>query len=196
LNLVYLCESFGLPEVASFWQQVVDMNECRKERFANGIIDAMFRTVNRKKICILGFAFKKNTGDTRDTPAISVCGRLMSDGALLSVYDPKVSRDQALQEFSDYDLLNAPTGMSYDLERQFLFVKDVEEAVRDAHCIVVLTEWDEFITLPFDRFYAIMQKPAFIFDGRNILDHAALFALGFDVHSIGRRPLCHQAGWL
>eukprot|EP01066_Platyproteum_vivax_P019949 Platyproteum_vivax@DN7717_c0_g1_i1.p1 len=181
LNLVYLCESFGLVEVAKYWQSVVDLNDAQKQHFSNRIIHALFHTVNRKKIAVFGFAFKKNTSDTRDTPALAVCADLMRDGAHLHVYDPKVEYTQALCEFSEQNL-------EFDFKKQFIF-SSPEEAIEDAHAIVVLTEWDEFKTFDYSSFYHKMKKPAFIFDGRNILDHKLLHNIGFEVHSIGRPPL-------
>ncbi|KAF4752252.1 hypothetical protein FOZ62_018019, partial [Perkinsus olseni] len=128
------------------------------------IINSMFNTVQGKKICILGFAFKKDTGDTRETAALSVCAQLMHDGALLHVYDPQVTREQALLEFSDHD-------MSFDFDNQFVTAVDPSSAARDSHAIVVLTEWDMFKDLPYEEYFKTMIKPAFIFDGRNILNH-------------------------
>eukprot|EP00922_Rhytidocystis_sp_ex-Travisia-forbesii_P018157 GHVS01027025.1.p1 GENE.GHVS01027025.1~~GHVS01027025.1.p1 ORF type:complete len:483 (+),score=55.59 GHVS01027025.1:114-1562(+) len=118
LNLVYLCRSFNLPEVADYWNQVVLMNSHQKRSFSNRIIEAMFKTVNRKKIAVLGFAFKKDTGDTRETPAVDVCAHLMEDGASLHVFDPKVTRDQALLEFADHGMMNS--GGTFNLDKQFI----------------------------------------------------------------------------
>merc|ERR1712137_896147 len=178
LNLVYLCEQFGLPEVAHYWQQVVDINEHVKTHFAKKIIETLFNTVSKKKIAILGFAFKKDTGDVRETPALTVCHMLMQDGANLFVYDPKVELEDALVEFK-YHKMTVP-------ENQFRFVKTVDEAVDGAHSIVLLTEWDEFKTYDYKKFYDKMMKPASLFDGRNMVDHAAMEKLGFYVHAIGR----------
>jgi len=94
LNLVYLCRSFGLPEVAEYWNQVILMNDWQKKRFAQNMVASMFNTVSGKKIGILGFAFKKDTGDTRETPAIDVCNLLLAEKALVSIHDPKVAREQ------------------------------------------------------------------------------------------------------
>merc|ERR1711874_883558 len=99
LNLVYICEQFGLNEVAAYWQQVVDMNEYSKTRFTHKLIQALFNTVSKKKIAVFGFAFKKDTGDVRETPAVTVCDMLMQDGAMVHVYDPKVQRADAITEF-------------------------------------------------------------------------------------------------
>mmetsp|Transcript_31093 Transcript_31093/g.70699 ORF Transcript_31093/g.70699 Transcript_31093/m.70699 type:complete len:493 (+) Transcript_31093:74-1552(+) len=178
LNLVYICEQFGLHEVAAYWQQVVDMNEYQKKAFTMRIIQALFNTVTKKKIAIFGFAFKKDTGDVRETPALTVCHMLMQDGADVQVYDPKVREEDALLEFKYHEMeVN---------KSQFKFVDSPDKAVDGAHAIVVLTEWDEFKTYEYAHFYASMMKPAFIFDGRNMLDHAHLDRLGFEVHAIGK----------
>jgi len=178
LNLVYICEQFGLHEVAAYWQQVVDMNEYQKSSFTSRIIHSLFNTVTNKKIAVFGFAFKKNTGDVRETPALKVCHMLMQDAAFVHVYDPKVKREDAIREFEMHD-------MEVDNER-FTMSGSPEEAVQDAHAIVVLTEWDCFKTFDYKAFYQVMQKPAFMFDGRNMLDHAALEDIGFEVHALGK----------
>merc|ERR1712151_145296 len=178
LNLVYICEQFGLDECAQYWQKVVDMNEYQKKTFTGRIIKALFNTISRKKITVFGFAFKKDTGDVRETPALTVCDMLMQDGADLYVYDPKVELEDALVEFK-YHNMTVP-------ENQFRFVKTVDEAVDGAHSIVILTEWDEFKTYDYKKFYDKMMKPASLFDGRNMVDHAAMEKLGFFVHAIGR----------
>merc|ERR1712137_935656 len=185
LNLVYICEQFGLDEVAKYWQKVVDMNEYQKRTFTGRIIHALFNTVSRKKIAVLGFAFKKDTGDVRETPALTVCDMLMQDGADVHVYDPKVRREEAIQEFKYH-------GVEVD-DKLFTFTKTPEEAVEGAHAIVILTEWDEFKTYKYDAFYSRMMKPAFLFDGRNLLDHCGLTKIGFEVHAIGK-PKISPAG--
>jgi UDPglucose 6-dehydrogenase len=179
LNLVYLCQSFGLHDVAEYWEHVVKMNDLTKENFARKIVFTMFNTVRRKKIAIFGFAFKKDTGDTRETPAMDVCAKLLEEGAELHVYDPKVTRQQALQEFEDH-------GLNYDFDRLFITSSSPSNCVQGAHAIVVLTEWDEFKTYDYKAFYKVMVKPAFIFDGRNILDHSDLMAFGYEVNCIGK----------
>merc|ERR1711878_225896 len=178
LNLVYICESEGLHEVAKYWQMVVDMNEHQKQTFAGNIISTLFNTVTCKKIAVFGFAFKKDTGDVRETPAITVCHMLMQDGANMHVYDPKVKKEDALAEFKYHK-------MPVD-ESRLTFAQTPEEAVDGAHALVVLTEWDEFKKYPYNEFYAKMMKPAFLFDGRGILNHTGLEDLGFEVHAIGK----------
>merc|ERR1739844_488627 len=178
LNLVYICESEGLTEVAKYWQSVVDMNEHQKDAFSGNIISSLFNTVTNKKIAVFGFAFKKDTGDVRETPAISVCNSLLQDGANVHVYDPKVKKEDAMQEFKYKN-------MQVD-ESKLVWAKSPAEAVDGAHAIVVLTEWDEFKTYPYHKFYQTMMKPAFIFDGRSILSHKELESIGFEVHAIGK----------
>merc|ERR1712048_128288 len=178
LNLVYICESEGLHEVAKYWQMVVDMDEHQKSAFTGKIISSLFNTVTNKKIAVLGFAFKKDTGDVRETPAITVCHMLLQDGAHIYVYDPKVAKEDAMTEFKYHN-------MAVD-EKKFHFCNSPIEAVDGAHALVVLTEWDEFKVYPYEEFYAKMMKPACVFDGRGILNHRALEDIGFEVHAIGK----------
>merc|ERR1712048_1224077 len=178
LNLVYICEQFGLNEVAAYWQQVVDMNEYQKKTFTQRIIHTLFNTVTNKKICVFGFAFKKDTGDVRETPAVTVCNMLMEDGANVHVYDPKVLREDAIREFEDH-------GMNVK-DDKLIFTRTAQEAADGAHAIVVLTEWDEFKRYNYKEFYEKMLKPAFLFDGRNMLDHAELEMIGYEVHTLGK----------
>lgn len=182
LNLVYLCESFGLPEVAAYWNGVVEMNEYQKRRFAANMISSMFNTISGKKIAMLGFAFKKNTGDTRETAAVYVAQYLLAERARVSIYDPKVERDQIVGDFAWYNTM--PDGVAMD--ELVAIESDPYKAAEGAHAIAVMTEWDEFATYDYERMYASMQKPAFVFDGRNILDHERLREIGFEVHAIGK----------
>merc|ERR1712218_745576 len=178
LNLVYICESEGLMEVASYWQAVVDMNEHQKKSFTNNIISSLFNTVTGKKIALFGFAFKKDTGDVRETPAVLVTKMLMDDGAMVHVFDPKVKKEDAMAEFKYHN-------MEID-ESRLVICRTPQEAVEAAHAIAVLTEWDEFKLYPYLEFYNAMMKPAFLFDGRGILDHRELEEIGFEVHAIGK----------
>ncbi len=175
LNLVYLCEHFGLPEVAAYWEQVVRMNDYQKRRLSIRIIDSLFNTVSGKKIAILGFAFKKDTNDTRESPAIYLCRDLLAEHAQLAIYDPAVPAEQILS-----DLETPDETIHVDV------CANPYDAVLDAHAVVILTEWDEFRTLDFERIYKGMLKPAFVFDGRNILDLASLRSIGFRASGIGK----------
>jgi UDPglucose 6-dehydrogenase len=186
LNLVYICEQFGLHEVAQYWQQVVDMNEYQKRTFTTRIIHTLFNTVTNKKIAVFGFAFKKDTGDVRETPSLTVCRMLMEDGAIVHVYDPKVTREAAVEEFSLH-------GFEVN-DRQLVWSPSAEESVKDAHAIVVLTEWDEFKSYDYEKFYGDMVKPAFIFDGRNLLDRSALEKIGFEFHAVGSVSVAKSLG--
>ena len=176
-NLVYLCEHFDLPEVASYWEQVVHMNDYQKERFSKRIINALFNTVSGKRIAILGFSFKKDTNDTRESAAIYVCRYLLQEQAHLAIYDPQVSEEEIRAELSP----------SLEGDGEIEVCTDPYDAVRGAHATAVLTEWNEFADLDFASIYEEMLKPAFIFDGRNILDLHKLRAMGFVAHGVGKR---------
>ncbi|XP_010546194.1 PREDICTED: UDP-glucose 6-dehydrogenase 1-like [Tarenaya hassleriana] len=193
LNLVYICECNGLAQVADYWKQVIKINDYQKNRFVNRIVSSMFNTVSGKKVAVLGFAFKKDTGDTRESPAISVCRGLLGDKASLTVYDPQVSEEQVMNDLKaeviDWDRpikSQRPRGMSPDDLKQVRVVSDAYEAAKDAHGVCVLTEWDEFKSLDFEKIYANMQKPAFVFDGRNVMDVEKLRKIGFIVYAIGK----------
>ncbi|MEI6322181.1 MAG: UDP-glucose 6-dehydrogenase [bacterium] len=175
LNLSYLCEHFGLPEVAEYWASVVKINDWQKTRFTGRIIRDLFNTVSGKHIGILGFAFKKDTNDTRETAAISVCRDLLAEGAKVYVYDPQVSEEQIRE-----DVLGKAENPN------LIVVKSALEACAGAHGVAVLTEWDEFKKLDFQKIFEGMLKPAFFFDGRNILPHQELKDLGFRVFAIGK----------
>eukprot|EP00184_Porphyridium_aerugineum_P007290 CAMPEP_0184706432 /NCGR_PEP_ID=MMETSP0313-20130426/36756_1 /TAXON_ID=2792 /ORGANISM="Porphyridium aerugineum, Strain SAG 1380-2" /LENGTH=450 /DNA_ID=CAMNT_0027167985 /DNA_START=120 /DNA_END=1472 /DNA_ORIENTATION=+ len=181
LNLVYLCESMGLPEVAEYFHWVVKMNDLQKERFVGRIIHGLFNTVTRKKIALLGFAFKKDTGDTRESASIDICRKLIEEHANIAIYDPKVEEEQIWM-----DLTYATHLDKIEVQKWITICKSAEEACIGSHAIVVATEWDEFKTIDFQKVYASMSKPSFVFDGRNILDHAALRKIGFIVYAIGK----------
>ena len=184
LNLVYLCESFGLREVASYWQSVIDMNDYQKSRFAKKMVHSMFNTVTGKRIAIFGFAFKKDTGDTRETAAAYVSKSLLEERARLRVFDPKVSEEQMFRELKYTCAVDE--GTVEGLTSLIGMDADPYTSAAGAHAIAIMTEWDEFKTYDYQRLYDSMKKPAFIFDGRNILDHAALRKIGFEVYAIGK----------
>lgn len=181
LNLVYLCGHFGLPEAAEYWDQVIKMNDWQKGRFSRKIINTLFNTVNGKRIAMLGFAFKKDTNDTRESAAIYVGRDLLDEQAVLAIHDPKVEASQIF-----YDLQQPAKLASGEANPRVQLCADPYEACKGAHGLAILTEWDSFKTLDYQRIYDGMMKPAFLFDGRNILDHAKLRAIGFDVFAIGR----------
>ena len=184
LNLVYLCESFGLTEVAKYWQAVIDMNDFQKNRFARKMVSSMFNTVTGKRIAIFGFAFKKDTGDTRETAAAYVSKTLLEERATLRVYDPKVDTETMFTEFKY--TCNVTDVTVPGLKDLIGMDEDPYTAADGAHAIAIMTEWDEFKTYDYERLFASMKKPAFIFDGRNVLDHARLRQIGFEVYAIGK----------
>ena len=177
LNLVYLCEHYGLQEVADYWEQVVKMNEYQESRFVQNMVTGMFNTVAGKRIAIFGTAFKADTGDTRESPAIAVCRGLLEEHADLILSDPHALENTHLD-------LGADAG-------RVQYEPDPYAAASGAHAIAVLTEWDLYTKLDYPRIFETMIQPAFIFDGRNILDHARLFDLGFNVFSIGKPAHTH-----
>jgi UDPglucose 6-dehydrogenase len=181
LNLVYLCEHFGLPEVAHYWEQVIKINDWQKRRFTKSIINSLFNTVSGKRIAILGFAFKKDTNDTRESPAIYVCRDLLEEQAHIAVYDPKVTRQQIFSDVGQPEAL--PDGKP---NNRVTVATDAYEAAAGAHAVVILTEWDEFKNLDFQRIHDGMLKPAFLFDGRNLLDLSAIRKLGFKTRGVGK----------
>mmetsp|Transcript_6142 Transcript_6142/g.11572 ORF Transcript_6142/g.11572 Transcript_6142/m.11572 type:complete len:479 (-) Transcript_6142:19-1455(-) len=182
LNLVYLCESFGLREVAEYWDQVVKINDHQKLRFARKMIKSMFNTISGKKIVILGFAFKKDTGDTRETAAVYVAKHLLAERAKVTIYDPKVEHEEIESDFKYYKALTP----GKEFKDCVSIATDPYEAVKDAHAIAIMTEWDEFKGYDYKKMYDSMAKPAFIFDGRLILDHKKLLQIGFEVYAIGK----------
>lgn len=181
LNLVYISRSYGLTEVADYWEQVIKMNDHQKARFARNIIKTLYNTVSGKKITFMGWAFKKDTNDTRESAAIYVADHLLSENAEISVYDPKVGAEQVQD---DLNYLNTRT--ESENAKLAKSIADPYAAAKDAHAIAVLTEWDEFKTYDWQRIYDAMLKPAHVFDGRNVLDHAQLKAIGFRVYAIGK----------
>lgn len=193
LNLVYLCRHFNLPEVADYWEQVIRLNDYQKHRFANQIIDSLFNTVSGKKIAFLGWAFKKDTNDTRESPAIYVAYELLQDRAEIHVYDPKVTKEQILNDLNYLAATNHSTyGGDFDSpavgEMEGISVhvhNDPYAAMQDAHAIAILTEWDEFKSYDWRKVYENMYKPAFLFDGRNILERKTLKEIGFEYRGIG-----------
>ncbi len=180
LNLVYIAKSYGLDKVADYWEQVIIMNDHQKKRFAEKMIASMYNTVAGKKIVLFGWAFKKDTNDTRESAAIYVTDYLLDEQAEIVVYDPKVKEEQI---YADLDYLN--TRSEEENRRLVTVVSSPEEATKDAHAVAVLTEWDEFTTYNWETIYNNMLKPAFLFDGRKILDSSAMKEIGFKHFAIG-----------
>lgn len=177
LNLSYIAETYGLHEVADYWENVIKINDYQTSRFVRNIVKSMFNTVAGKKIALFGFAFKANTGDTRETPSLYATKMLLEERADVSITDPK-----AIPE-AKKDLA--------DVKKGIVFENDPYKAAKVAHAIAIMTEWDAYKTLDYKKIYDSMEKPAFIFDGRNILDHKKLHDIGFNVYPIGKTPLSH-----
>mgnify|MGYP001319820709 CR=1 FL=1 len=168
LNLVYLSEYFGLPEVANFWEGVVRLNDWQQNRISQLVVKKLFGNISGKKITILGFAFKANTNDTRESPAIKICNDLLEEGAFLSIHDPKVSPEQIS---SDLGLnQNLPITPKYPIEGNWRFTHKVEEALIDADAALILTEWPEYSKINWNNASRKMRKPAWLFDSRSIID--------------------------
>ncbi len=200
LNLVYIARSYNLNEVADYWEMVVKMNEYQKKRFVRKIVKEMFNTVAGKKIAIFGFAFKANTGDTRDAPAIQIAKYLLEERALLSITDPRALANARL-DLAGSERLASATGdvpgntlaavNDNNRESRVQFEPDPYEAAHGAYAVAVLTEWEEYKHLDYEKIFKSMKKPAFIFDGRNILDHQKLHKIGFNVYPIGMAHFIH-----
>ena len=186
LNLVYLCRHFSLPEVADYWESVIKINDYQKRRFAQQIIESLFNTVSGKKISFLGWAFKKDTNDTRESAAIYVAYELLKDRAEIHIYDPKVSKEQIIKDITYLlTLKRKEKDLQLYLDLIHLY-DDPYSALNHAHAVAVLTEWDEFKLLDWNTIYKGMYKPAFVFDGRNILNNNNLEQIGFKVRYIGK----------
>ena len=175
LNLVYLCSYYGLQEVADYWESVIKINEYQQDRFMANILGSMFNTLAGKKICILGFAFKADTGDTRESPAVYITRKLLSEHAEVIISDPKALKNAALDLAAD--------------EGKISYIEDPYNAASGCHSLAILTDWELYRKLDFQKIYESMVKPAFIFDGRNIIDHKKCFDIGFNVYPIGKPAL-------
>jgi UDPglucose 6-dehydrogenase len=181
LNLVYISKSLGLDEVSEYWNQVIKINDYQKRRFAQKIIKSLFGTVSDKKITFFGWAFKKDTNDTRESAAIYVANFLIENGAKICVYDPKVSEQQML---TDLDYLNSRS--SKENKKALSYYSDPLKACENSHAVAVITEWEEFKYYDWHKIYDCVMSPAKVFDGRNILNKVALEEIGFEVFSIGK----------
>ena len=180
LNLVYIAKTYGLNEVADYWEQVVIMNDHQKRRFSNNIVQTLYNTVSGKKIAFLGWAFKKDTNDTRESAAINVSDFLLNEQANIAVFDPRVKEKQIIN-----DLIYLKSRSIEDIKKGITVYNDPYEVCKDAHAIAILTEWDEFKEYDWQKIYNNMQKPAFVFDGRNILDAKKMTTIGFVFNAIG-----------
>jgi UDPglucose 6-dehydrogenase len=177
LNLVYICESYGLNEVARYWESVLAMNEFQEARFVRSMIREMFNTIVGKRIALFGFAFKANTSDTRESPAIHIARKLLEEKAQVAITDPK-ALDNARLDLAEF-------------KENLELIESPYEAAQEAHAVAIMTEWELYRSLDWEKIYDSMEKPAFVFDGRNLLEHERLFKIGFNVYPLGRPPLKH-----
>ena len=180
LNLVYLCRNYGLDSVANYWEQVLVVNSWQKNRISNLVVQKLFGTVTSKKILLLGFAFKANTNDTRESPAIEISKNLLENGAHLSISDPKVTNKQIENELSLKELEEDPSSNG-----KWNFDKDIYKAARNADAIIIVTEWKEYENLNWKEISSLMRKPAWVFDTRKILSKKDLKKLGINYWQVG-----------
>ena len=180
LNLVYISKSFGLNEVADYWEQVIIMNDHQKRRFSKNIVQSLYNTVAGKKITFFGWAFKKDTNDTRESAAIYVADDLINEQANIALFYPKVSQDQVLADLNFLESRSTSENIKH-----IQSFEDPYEACKNAHAIAILTEWDQFKEYDWKKIYDSMLKPAFVFDGRNLLDENHMKSIGFVYQSIG-----------
>jgi|688.fasta_scaffold00801_34 UDPglucose 6-dehydrogenase len=185
LNLVYLCRHYGLEEVARYWESVVELNSWQQHRIARLVVHSLFGTVTGKRLAVLGFAFKADTNDTREAPAIRICRDLIEEGAQLAIVDPKVEPAQIARDL-EHDPLPAD-GLGHALAGVggWLAARSPEEAAHGADAVLILTEWQEYRSLPWPRIAAVMRRPAWLFDARGIADAAAARAAGLMVWRVG-----------
>jgi len=181
LNLIYLCDYYGLEKVSKYWQQVVELNDWQRERISKIIVNRLFSTISGKKIAILGFAFKANTNDTRESAAIDICKNLLEEGGNLRIYDPKVSTQQIEKD------LNCPQnlkGKNSD-SGNWIFTKSIEEASNDADGIIILTEWEEFKYINWEKISGLMRKPSWLFDTRLVSNTNEAASFGIHIWALG-----------
>ena len=181
LNLVYLCQYYKLDHVAKYWQEVININDWQKKRISKFIINKLFGNVSGKKIAILGFAFKANTNDTRNSSCINICNDLMEEGAILNIYDPKVSENQIR-----LDLNSVSSNSNFHNQGEWNFSYSIEEAADQCDAIVVLTEWEEFQFIDWNNIATMMRKPSWVFDTRACIDLCAVKKSGFNFWRLGR----------
>jgi UDPglucose 6-dehydrogenase len=184
LNLVYLCRHYRLEEVARYWQQVVELNSWQQQRIARLVVSRLFGTVSGKRIAVLGFAFKADTNDTREAPAIRICRDLLEEGAHLAIHDPKVGGSQISTDLGRPEMVDgALAGLGG--EGSWESSASVLDAAAGADAVVVLTEWSAFRQLDWLAIAAVMRRPAWLFDARAVTDAAAARAAGLQVWRVG-----------
>ncbi len=182
LNMIYLCRYYGLVEVADYWEQVILLNEWQKKRISKLIIETFFGTVSSKKLTLLGFAFKSNTNDTRESPAITIAKDLLENGADLCIHDPQVSESQ-ISKILDMDNSNKT---KKSIEGSWSYSNNLELAFKDADAIIILTEWEEYFKINWQSMSSLMRRPSWIFDTRGIIEYKNLKGTNLNFWKIGK----------
>ena len=188
LNLVYLCNYFGLPEVADYWKNVININDWQQKRLSEIIVEKLFGTLTGKKIVILGFSFKAKTNDTRESPSINISRYLLEEGAHLVISDPKVSQKQVDQELKDNqfdDSVNDSVNDSKLFSGTWEFSNDFDSAFDHADAVVILTDWPEYKKLQWQSIYKKMRKPAWLFDTRSVVNDKEIKKIGLNIWKLG-----------
>ncbi len=186
LNLIYICNHYGINEVASYWEKVIEINNWQQKRITKTILEKLYGNVAGKKITIFGFSFKANTNDTRESPAIKICKDLLEEGSFLSIFDPKVNPSQIAIDLGT-DQTNEINFKNY--ESGWAFAESLEDSVNNSDAIVILSGWNEFIDVNYDNLIKKMRKPSWIFDTRNILNINDAKKSGFNIWSLGNGNL-------
>ncbi|KGG33386.1 UDP-glucose dehydrogenase [Prochlorococcus marinus str. SS51] len=182
LNLVYICNHYGLYQAAKYWQTVINLNDWQQKRISKIIVEKLFGTISGKKIAVLGFAFKANTNDTRESPAINICRDLLEEGSNLHIYDPRVSQDQIKMDLGHSQIIDSQNLL---FEGKWEFSKSVELAANGADAILVLTDWEEFKTLDWEKLSKIMRSPSWLFDTRSISNAIEAKSFGINIWRLG-----------
>lgn len=199
LNLVYLSECLQLPEVADYWHKVIEMNDYQRTRAAHRIVKCLHSTVDNKRLAIFGFAFKANTGDTRESSAKYICLQLLEESAKLRVYDPKVPHDKIRQDLNVCNRRSKQVDKDHNhnnLADSVEVFDDPYECTQECHAIIICTDWSEFAHYDYSRIYQSMVKPAYIFDGRRLLNADSMRKIGFNVESIGSGGQPREFHWI
>ena len=187
LNLVYICKKYGLNQVADYWMSVIKMNQYQRSRFTQKIITSLFDNVNQKILSIFGWSFKKDTNDSRESASIYVSAQLLEEGAILNIYDPKVSEESILIDLRIlFESKNLSKNEINKIIKNVNIMDNPYDATKKSHAIAILTEWDEFKKLDYNKIYSFMEKPSYLFDGRKIMNEQKIKEIGFNYFEIGK----------
>ncbi len=182
LNMIYLSRFYGLEEVANYWEQVILLNEWQKKRISKLIIETFYGTVSLKKIGVLGFAFKSNTNDTRESPSISIVNELLENGASVVIHDPKVSEKQ-ISKFFDNEKIGQSNS---NFEGRWRYTSDLNLLFKDADAIIILTEWEDYLHIKWKIMSKLMRKPSWLFDTRGIVEEEKLNGSNINFWRVGK----------